>query len=58
MTTKLISSHIISSERFNQNVMLKNLRCELVSKVFRKFEMVKLKTEEELLTIKRVLHCY
>ena len=45
MMKKYISSHIISSELFNQNVMLKNVRCGLVSKVFRKFEMVKLKTE-------------
>ena len=35
----------MSSELFNQNVMLKNLRCGLASNVFRKFEMVKMKTE-------------
>ena len=45
MMTEFICSHIISSELFNQNVMLKNLRCGLDSKVFRKFELVKLKTE-------------
>ena len=45
MMKKFISSHIISSELLNPNVMLKNLRRGLVSKVFRKFELVKLKTE-------------